>query len=120
MKKSKETNVAVPFPSNSLITDIKAIKESKEIKGFIIFFFVFFDFFSISYCFCPKSFERAHLVDGIALTRFFSWAEQQIKNSTNLNEYEIGQKNTYFRTLDKNYMFPSFLPIVVRIFMFIV
>ena len=55
--------------------------------------------------------RRAMKKDGVALTQFYMWLENSIKEKS-LSEYEIGQKVAEFRALQSNYMGESFNPIV--------
>ena len=50
--------------------------------------------------------EKAHVEDGVALTKFLYW----IKNTKirNLNELKVQNKLENFRKKNKNYLYPSF------------
>ncbi len=49
--------------------------------------------------------------DGVAMVQFLSWLYESAENG-NINEYEIAEKLGYFRSLQENYIGPSFYPIV--------
>ena len=51
--------------------------------------------------------KRAHLEDGLALTKFLYW----IKNQSNrkMSELSVQKKLENFRKKIKNYLYPSFL-----------
>ena len=53
-----------------------------------------------------KNMEKAHVEDGVALTKFLYW----IKNTKirNLNELKVQNKLHNFRKRNKNYLYPSF------------
>ena len=53
-----------------------------------------------------KNMEKAHVEDGVALTKFLYW----IKNTKirNLNELKVQNKLENFRKKNKNYLYPSF------------
>ena len=53
-----------------------------------------------------KNMEKAHVEDGVALTKFLYW----IKNTKirNLNELNVQNKLHNFRKRNKNYLYPSF------------
>ena len=53
-----------------------------------------------------KNMEKAHVEDGVALTKFLYW----IKNTKieNLNELKVQNKLENFRKRNKNYLYPSF------------
>ncbi len=70
------------------ITALKAIKNNVEIKGF----------------------KKAHILDSIALTKFWHWFEN--KNQSPLSESQISKKIRSFRKLNKNYICDSFETIV--------
>ena len=86
-KTKKETS----FIKEDIIENIKSVKNPVEIEGF----------------------RQANLKDCIALTKFFSWLEEELvtKNRKDLNEYEIGIKNKQVREEQKNFMGESFAPI---------
>lgn len=55
----------------------------------------------------PSEFEaikQAHILDGIALCKFFCWLEKQ----TGINEMDVGEKLQEFRSLHPAYKQPSF------------
>ena len=63
---------------------LKAIKNKVEIKNMI----------------------DAHIIDGVALTRFIYWIKKIKKKK--LTEFEAQKKLENFRKLNKNYLYPSF------------
>ena len=63
---------------------LKAIKNKVEIKNMI----------------------DAHIIDGVALTRFIYWIKNIRKKK--LTEFEAQKKLENFRKLNKNYLYPSF------------
>ena len=50
--------------------------------------------------------EKAHVEDGVALTKFIYWMKN--KKKTNLSEIDAQNKLEKFRKLNNNYLFPSF------------
>ena len=56
-----------------------------------------------------KNMIKAHIEDGIALTKFIYWIK---KNHKQLDELYIKKKINFFRNKNKNYLFPSFSPII--------
>ena len=50
--------------------------------------------------------KKAHVLDGVALTKFLYWAKNT--NMKNLTEKKVELKLENFRKLNKNYLFPSF------------
>ncbi len=50
--------------------------------------------------------KKAHIDDGIALTKFLYWIKN--RNIKNLTEKKVELKLENFRKLNKNYLFPSF------------
>ena len=56
-----------------------------------------------------KNMVNAHIEDGIALTKFIYWIK---KNRKQLDELYIKNKINFFRRKNKNYLFPSFSPII--------
>ena len=63
-----DTNLLVK--SHSPITHLKAIKNSTEIAGF----------------------AKSHARDGLALVRYFSWLENELKSGRRVDEYEGAEK----------------------------
>jgi Xaa-Pro aminopeptidase len=63
---------------------LKAIKNKTEIKNMI----------------------NAHILDGVALTKFIYWIKKINKN--NITEVEAAKKLENFRKLNKNFLYPSF------------
>ena len=63
---------------------LKAIKNKTEIKNMI----------------------NAHIIDGVALTRFIYWIKNI--NKKQINEVQAQNKLESFRKLNKNYLYPSF------------
>ena len=86
-----KTKKKTSFIREDIIENIKSVKNPVEIEGF----------------------RQANLKDCIALTKFFSWLEEELvtKNRKDLNEYEIGIKNKQVREEQKNFMGESFAPI---------
>lgn len=68
---------------------LKAIKNPTEIKGAI----------------------KAHLLDGMAVTKFLFWLEASIKKSTIIDELKAEEKLLEFRGLNKEFLYPSFASI---------
>ena len=64
--------------------DLKSIKNPHEIKNII----------------------KAHIEDGLALTKFIYWIKK--KNKKKITEVDAQNKLEKFRKLNKNYLFPSF------------
>ena len=52
---------------------------------------------------------KAHIEDGIALTKFIYWMKN---NRKQLDELNVKKKINFFRNKNKNYLFPSFSPII--------
>ncbi len=63
---------------------LKAIKNKIEIKNMI----------------------NAHILDGVALTKFLFWIKKI--NKKKITEVEAAKKLEYFRKLNKNFLYPSF------------
>jgi Xaa-Pro aminopeptidase len=74
---------------NSLVKELKAIKNEVEIQGA----------------------KNCMIKDGVALTKFFIWLEKTLKKQT-LSEYEIGRKLNSFRQQQEYYTGESFAAIV--------
>ena len=74
---------------NSLVKELKAIKNEVEISGA----------------------NNCMLKDGVALTKFFIWLEQELDNRS-ISEYEIGRKLESFRQQQEYYTGESFAAIV--------
>jgi len=74
---------------NDIVSDLKTIKNDIEINNL----------------------KDAHIIDGVALTRFYIWLENELKTRT-VSEYEAVEKIAYHRGLDKNYVSESFGAIV--------
>ena len=53
-----------------------------------------------------KNMTNAHIVDGIALTKFLYWIKNL--NINNLTEIKIEKKLENFRKKNKSYLYPSF------------
>ncbi len=53
-----------------------------------------------------KNMKKAHIQDGIALTKFLYWIKN--KKSNNLTELDVEKKLEKFRKKSKNYLYPSF------------
>ncbi len=68
---------------------LKAIKNETEIKGM----------------------KKAHLLDGVAMTKFIYWLKNVVGNET-LDEVSLGNKLEEFRGAAESYIEPSFEPIV--------
>jgi len=62
--------------ARSTVTDMKAIKNTTELEGF----------------------RQSHIRDGVALARYFSWLEEQLNNSIELNESQGADKLEEFRS----------------------
>ena len=73
------------FQETDPIHFIKSIKNSNEIKNI----------------------EKAHLYDGIALTKFLFWVKQNFKKKK-ITEISAQNKLEAFRKMNPNYKFPSF------------
>ena len=63
---------------------LKSIKNKKEINNMI----------------------NAHIIDGVALTKFIYWIKNI--NKKQITEFEAQKKLEYFRKKNKNYLYPSF------------
>lgn len=70
----------------SPVEDAKAIKNETEIVGM----------------------KECHKRDGVALIKFFSWLETELKNGANLDEWEVSEKLEGFRALGDKYKGLSF------------
>ncbi|BGP19534.1 hypothetical protein JCM10213v2_007629 [Rhodosporidiobolus nylandii] len=57
------------------IANLKAVKNDVEVEGF----------------------RRCHVRDGVALVRYFSWLEKELKEGKEIREYEAGEKLEVFR-----------------------
>ncbi len=55
--------------------------------------------------------KKAHIIDGVALTKFYIWLENTLKSKT-VSEYEAAEKLAYFRSQNKEYISESFGAIV--------
>ncbi len=53
-----------------------------------------------------KNIKKAHIKDGVALTKFLYWLEKNIDK--NLTEFSIGEKLKYFRSQNENFISTSF------------
>ena len=71
---------------DSVITHLKSIKNEAEIAGI----------------------HRAMHRDGVALTRFFIWLEQALKNGEHVDEYSAGETLQQFRAKQEFYVSDSF------------
>lgn len=69
----------------SPVAKLKSIKNPVEVEGY----------------------KRAMVKDGVALTKFFKWLEENV-NSGELTELTIDEKLTEFRAEQENFMGPSF------------
>ena len=58
-----------------------------------------------------KNMERAHLLDGIAMTKFIFWLKKNV-GKMKLTEISLGEKLEAFRGMAESYLGPSFEPIV--------
>ncbi len=74
---------------NSVVKELKSIKNKTEIEGA----------------------KKCMVKDGVALTKFFIWLENELQNKT-ISEYEIEQKLTHFRQQQALYKGESFAAIV--------
>jgi Xaa-Pro aminopeptidase len=73
----------------SIPTRLKAVKNKTEIQNF----------------------EKVMVKDGVALTRFFYWVEQN-SGSVIMSELSLAEKLNELRSVQENYLGPSFSPIV--------
>lgn len=73
----------------SIPTQLKAIKNKTEIENI----------------------GKVMIKDGVALTKFFYWLEQNL-SSTQVSELSLSEKLTHFRSEQSNYLGPSFSAIV--------
>jgi len=53
-----------------------------------------------------KNMKNAHIIDGVALTKFIYWIKNVRKKK--INEFQAQKKLESFRKLNKNYLYPSF------------
>ena len=53
-----------------------------------------------------KNMKNAHIIDGVALTKFIYWIKNVRKKK--INEFQAQRKLESFRKLNKNYLYPSF------------
>ena len=53
-----------------------------------------------------KNMKNAHIIDGVALTKFIYWMKNIRKKK--INEFQAQRKLESFRKLNKNYLYPSF------------
>jgi Xaa-Pro aminopeptidase len=53
-----------------------------------------------------KNMIDAHIIDGVALTKFIYWIKNI--NKKKINEFEAQKKLEKFRKMNKNYLYPSF------------
>ncbi len=58
-----------------------------------------------------RNMEKAHLLDGIAMTKFIYWLKKNV-GKTPMTEVSLGEKLEEFRSMAKSYKGPSFEPIV--------
>ena len=49
---------------------------------------------------------EAHILDGVALTKFLYWIKNI--NKKNITEVEAAKKLEHFRKMNKNFLYPSF------------
>ncbi|PID89449.1 MAG: peptidase M24 [Bacteroidia bacterium] len=75
--------------STSPVLHLKAIKNQTELENI----------------------KNAHIADGIAMSKLLHWIEKNYK-SGELTEFSIGEKANELRSLQENYISPSFYPIV--------
>lgn len=95
-KKSANFNIIHAIDDTNQITDqftpalqMKAVKNAVEIKNM----------------------KKAHLLDGIAMTKFIYWLKKNVGHIP-MTEVSLGEKLEKFRGRAKSYMGPSFEPIV--------
>ncbi len=72
------------FKKDDPIYLLKSVKNKKEIKNMI----------------------NAHIIDGVALTKFIYWIKKI--NKKIITEFDAQNKLEYFRKKNKNYLYPSF------------
>ncbi|HHH53436.1 MAG TPA: aminopeptidase P family protein, partial [Bacteroidetes bacterium] len=58
-----------------------------------------------------KNLKKAHIIDGVALTKFYIWLEKTLESRT-VSEYEAAEKLAFFRSKNKEYISESFGAIV--------
>ncbi len=58
-----------------------------------------------------KNLKKAHIIDGVALTKFYIWLEKTLTKRT-ISEYEAAEKIAYFRSQNEEYISESFGAIV--------
>ena len=54
---------------------------------------------------------KAHESDGLALTKFLFWFEQNVKSGAQIDEISLAEKLLEFRKENKNFLYPSFATI---------
>ena len=74
---------------DDIVSDLKTIKNPVEIKNL----------------------KKAHIIDGVALTKFYIWLEKTLQSKT-VSEYEAAEKLAYFRSQNEEYVSESFGAIV--------
>ncbi len=74
---------------DDIVSDLKTIKNPVEIKNL----------------------KKAHIIDGVALTKFYIWLEKTLQSKT-VSEYETAEKLAYFRSQNEEYVSESFGAIV--------
>ncbi len=72
------------------VNRMKSIKNKTEIEGF----------------------SKAMIEDGVAMSKFYCWLWENMKNEVYFSEHELGEKLSEFRSLSKNYVGESFGAIV--------
>ena len=58
-----------------------------------------------------KNLKKAHIIDGVALTKFYIWLEKSLETGT-VSEYEAAEKLANFRSQNEEYVSESFGAIV--------
>jgi len=54
-----------------------------------------------------KNIQKAHIADGLALTKYLFWLKKNF-DKKKITEISASKKLSYFRNKNKNYLFPSF------------
>ena len=55
-----------------------------------------------------EAIRRAHIADGVALTRFLKWIDENQNSSVSMNELSVEKQLEEFRRAEENYLGPSF------------
>jgi Xaa-Pro aminopeptidase len=55
-----------------------------------------------------QNIKKAHILDGVALTKFFFWLENSLSEKNSVDEIKIAEKLIELRSQYKNFVFPSF------------